>query len=133
MDHKNYEHQHHNKNQKSKNIYTCPMHPEIRQYKPGNCPICGTNLVLAEKTDSTAIEHITSAITDAAITQHQFQKYTCPMHPHILRDAPGKCPLCGMKLEPVAGATSHSTDGKHDKHPGMIADFRVHGAGVNIF
>src|SRR5262249_60077865 len=22
-------------------IYTCPMHPEVRQVGPGNCPICG--------------------------------------------------------------------------------------------
>lgn len=27
-------------------IYTCPMHPEIRQHEPGNCPICGMKLVL---------------------------------------------------------------------------------------
>ena len=26
-------------------IYTCPMHPEIRQDKPGSCPKCGMNLV----------------------------------------------------------------------------------------
>ena len=25
-------------------VYTCPMHPEIRQDKPGNCPICGMAL-----------------------------------------------------------------------------------------
>ena len=25
-------------------IYTCPMHPEIRQDHPGNCPICGMTL-----------------------------------------------------------------------------------------
>jgi YHS domain-containing protein len=25
-------------------IYTCPMHPEIRQTAPGNCPICGMTL-----------------------------------------------------------------------------------------
>lgn len=25
-------------------IYTCPMHPEIRQNHPGNCPICGMTL-----------------------------------------------------------------------------------------
>jgi Cu+-exporting ATPase len=25
-------------------IYTCPMHPEIREPKPGNCPICGMTL-----------------------------------------------------------------------------------------
>lgn len=25
--------------------------------------------------------------------------YTCPMHPEIVRDAPGSCPICGMALE----------------------------------
>jgi Cu+-exporting ATPase len=32
--------------------------------------------------------------------------YTCPMHPQIVRDAPGSCPICGMALErrmPTAG------------------------------
>jgi len=28
-------------------------------------------------------------------------QYTCPMHPEIVRDAPGDCPLCGMALEPM--------------------------------
>jgi Cu+-exporting ATPase len=28
-------------------------------------------------------------------------KYTCPMHPEIVRDAPGSCPICGMALEPM--------------------------------
>jgi Cu+-exporting ATPase len=27
--------------------------------------------------------------------------YTCPMHPEIVRPAPGACPICGMHLEPV--------------------------------
>jgi Cu+-exporting ATPase len=27
--------------------------------------------------------------------------YTCPMHPEILRDHPGDCPICGMALEPL--------------------------------
>ncbi|MHB2266797.1 heavy metal translocating P-type ATPase [Aliihoeflea sp. PC F10.4] len=26
-------------------------------------------------------------------------QYTCPMHPEIVRDAPGSCPICGMALE----------------------------------
>ncbi|MCD6042161.1 MAG: copper-translocating P-type ATPase [Burkholderiales bacterium] len=30
-------------------------------------------------------------------------QYTCPMHPQILRDAPGDCPICGMALVPIAG------------------------------
>ncbi len=28
-------------------------------------------------------------------------QYTCPMHPEIVRDAPGACPICGMALEPM--------------------------------
>ena len=28
-------------------------------------------------------------------------KYTCPMHPEIVRDGPGDCPICGMALEPM--------------------------------
>ncbi|MBZ0236940.1 MAG: cadmium-translocating P-type ATPase [Deltaproteobacteria bacterium] len=27
-------------------------------------------------------------------------EYTCPMHPEIVRDGPGTCPICGMALEP---------------------------------
>src|ERR1700687_5387677 len=37
--------------------------------------------------------------------------YTCPMHPEIVRDAPGHCPICGMALVPIAGTgTSQSDD-----------------------
>ena len=25
-------------------------------------------------------------------------QYTCPMHPEVVKEAPGKCPKCGMKL-----------------------------------
>ncbi len=28
-------------------------------------------------------------------------QYTCPMHPEIVRPAPGDCPICGMALEPM--------------------------------
>ena len=31
-------------------------------------------------------------------------RYTCPMHPEIVRDAPGDCPKCGMALVPIAGS-----------------------------
>ncbi|MFL5312393.1 MAG: heavy metal translocating P-type ATPase [Myxococcales bacterium] len=29
-------------------------------------------------------------------------KWTCPMHPQIVADGPGACPICGMALEPIA-------------------------------
>ena len=28
-------------------------------------------------------------------------QYTCPMHPEVVQDEPGSCPICGMALEPV--------------------------------
>ena len=31
--------------------------------------------------------------------------YTCPMHPEILQDRPGECPICGMALEPKIATT----------------------------
>lgn len=36
----------------------------------------------------------TSAATPAGVAV----TYTCPMHPEILSDKPGKCPKCGMDL-----------------------------------
>ena len=43
--------------------------------------------------------------------------YTCPMHPEIVRDRPGSCPICGMALEPidrVGGCRRRSRAGRHD-------------------
>src|SRR3989338_5357392 len=33
---------------KNNPIYTCPMHPEVQQDKPGSCPKCGMDLVPSE-------------------------------------------------------------------------------------
>jgi hypothetical protein len=35
-----------------KSAYTCPMHPEIKRSEPGQCPICGMNLVPEKKPES---------------------------------------------------------------------------------
>jgi Cu+-exporting ATPase len=37
-------------------------------------------------------------------------KYTCPMHPEIVRDGPGSCPICGMALEPVMPSLDDGPD-----------------------
>jgi Cu+-exporting ATPase len=37
-------------------------------------------------------------------------EYTCPMHPEIVRDHPGNCPICGMTLEPRVAAGVHLED-----------------------
>jgi Cu+-exporting ATPase len=65
-------------------LYTCPMHPEVRQPEPGNCPKCGM-----------ALESMSAPAASAQA------EYTCPMHPEVVQDHPGSCPKCGMALEPV--------------------------------
>ncbi|MGH8134727.1 MAG: heavy metal translocating P-type ATPase [Steroidobacteraceae bacterium] len=44
-------------------------------------------------------------------------QYTCPMHPEIVRNAPGHCPICGMALEPVLPTTN-------DEELPELTDFR---------
>ncbi len=66
----------------ARTLYTCPMHPEIRQAGPGTCPKCGMALEPERPAAPGAVE------------------YVCPMHPQIVRPAPGTCPICGMALEP---------------------------------
>jgi Cu+-exporting ATPase len=66
------------------NLYTCPMHPEVREAEAVPCPKCGMALEPA------------NVAMPAART-----RFTCPMHPEIVRDAPGDCPICGMALEAV--------------------------------
>lgn len=64
--------------------YTCPMHPEIEEDQPGDCPKCGM------------------ALEPKGVPQAATQtKWTCPMHPEIVEDKPGDCPICGMALEPM--------------------------------
>jgi Cu(I)/Ag(I) efflux system membrane fusion protein len=41
----------------------------------------------------------------AATTKNAI-KYTCPMHPQILEDHPGRCPICGMTLVKKSGQAS---------------------------
>ena len=44
---------------------------------------------LAEAMQDTAVEHA---------VKHLDRKYVCPMHPQIVRDEAGNCPICGMDL-----------------------------------
>jgi Cu(I)/Ag(I) efflux system membrane fusion protein len=41
----------------SQDIYTCPMHPQVHEHDPGNCPICGMKLV-KKNTTATTINNI---------------------------------------------------------------------------
>ena len=42
-----------------------------------------------------------TACTEETKTAEHTHNYTCPMHPQIIKDEPGSCPICGMDLVPV--------------------------------
>ena len=48
--------------------------------------------------------------------------YTCPMHPQIIRDGPGSCPICGMALEPMVAT---GEEGPNPELVDMTRRFRV--------
>ena len=71
---------------KGTGTFYCPMHCEgDKTYdKPGDCPVCGMDLVEEQ--------NLSSAISE---------QWTCPMHPEIIKDESGACPICGMDLVPM--------------------------------
>ncbi len=59
--------------------------------------------------------------------------YTCPMHPAVITDEPGRCPDCGMKLLPAAIVDAYE-DGDDDRHDGAAGhgDAHAHDAAGGI-
>jgi membrane fusion protein, copper/silver efflux system len=51
----------------------------------------------------------------------QAPSYTCPMHPQYVADRPGDCPICGMRLKPLAdGGARGESESSSLNIPGMI-------------
>ena len=91
---------HHHETEKKVNLqpkgggtgtFYCPMHCEgDKTYdEPGDCPVCGMDLVEEQNLSAIATE-----------------QWTCPMHPEIIRDEAGSCPICGMDLVPLQPSLS---------------------------
>ena len=70
----------------SETFYTCGMHPEVIRHAPGNCPICGMELVRKE--------------TEQGADERRILYWRAPMDPNYRSDRPGKSPM-GMDLVPV--------------------------------
>ncbi len=89
-------------------VYTCPMHPLVRQTSPGTCPLCNMTLVPEGDEKAQAGHTDKQAKTAPAGSKGQYDMvppgfagavYTCPMHPQVRQTKPGSCPICGMGLE----------------------------------
>lgn len=110
-------------------VYTCPMHPEIRQTEPGDCPKCNMHLVPEGEVGQHGHDHSHHAHDhkghdhkghdhkghgdghtagtkptkggqyDTVPAGYNGPVYTCPMHAEVRQTESGSCPLCGMGLE----------------------------------
>jgi heavy metal translocating P-type ATPase len=134
------------KNEKTK--YYCSMHCEgDKTYdQAGDCPVCGMHLVpvngeskSSEHNHSHAHVHVhghTSPASAPKAEPAKGVKYYCPMHCEGDKtyDEPGKCPVCGMFLEPLNGDTKmpkhHPADKKATASPAKKK--KAQGAGPQV-
>ncbi|MBN2863318.1 MAG: efflux RND transporter periplasmic adaptor subunit [Bacteroidales bacterium] len=52
---------------KSETVWTCSMHPQIRQNEPGKCPICGMDLIPLEDDQNDEIDTMAIAMSPTAM------------------------------------------------------------------
>src|SRR5512136_1463967 len=77
----------------TKTLYTCGMHPQVIQDKPGNCPICGMRLVPIRKQAG-------ASATAAASGERRILYYKSSMMPGETSPQPAKDSM-GMDMVPV--------------------------------
>jgi Cu+-exporting ATPase len=81
--------------------------PEKYLSAPGAAGMEGAHVALAQIEPAALAESrpIATALQDRRETREaqgaKASRYTCPMHPEIVRMGPGACPICGMALEPM--------------------------------
>jgi RND family efflux transporter MFP subunit len=80
-----------------KTLYTCGMHPQVIQDKPGNCPICGMKLTPIRKQGGAAG---TEGGASATSGERKIKYYKSTMLPGEVRQTPGKDTM-GMEMVPV--------------------------------
>lgn len=62
--------------------------------------------------------HLSPYTGPQAAHAEEKQQYTCGMHPFIIQDEPGDCPICGMKLTPVKSGTAGGSKSETSKPQG---------------
>jgi len=121
---------------KKEAMYTCPMHPEVREKKVGKCPKCGMALVKEDfyqvytcpkkecpKTSAKPDKCCGKDLKKMMMSKDEYYNYAqlndeyfCPMDSGVVSDQPGKCPKCGMNLEKRTVSTAIEQSGSNQAY-----------------
>jgi Cu(I)/Ag(I) efflux system membrane fusion protein len=82
----------------------------------GACSRQPSSEALRTAADDTLAEHA---------LKHTNPRYRCPMHPQVIRDQPGVCPICGMTLVKIEATATAGTD------PAAAGEVRISAAVMN--
>ena len=101
--------------------YYCPMHPQVVQDHPGECPICSMSLVpkgngAKKRAESSGAK---TPVSHEGHRHNPSDPYFCPMDPEETGlDETARCPLCKMKLEKRSGGPMSSAAPAASSPPG---------------
>ncbi len=138
-------------------LWTCGMHPQVISDEPGSCPICHMDLTpmaaeTAPQSRPTADNWVCPVhfaliseegpgecpidarpLVRESELEHDHQGegwWTCPMHPDVVEDEAGACPICGMDLgvKKAAGVQTAPSGGQAAVvtiDPGIVQQMNV--------
>ncbi|MCO6385263.1 heavy metal translocating P-type ATPase [Oceanicola sp. 502str15] len=112
-------------------IQVTEPHPRERSSDQAKDPVCGMSVTMSPQArqadydgetfyfcsdkcqtrfEADPIYYASGTASDHSMTPKAGTQYTCPMHPEIVRDEPGACPICGMALEPMVPSDEPSEE-----------------------
>jgi len=111
-------HTEHSTEKAVKTVYTCSMHPSVREDKPGKCPICHMNLTKIE-IDESESDHDHSSKNDMKTVL-----WRCKDYPDVTSEVEEACPIDGSMMVKAVDATAAEVVAKVKLRKAQLNHFR---------